>query len=507
MPTPETGKQRASRIPLDYYKHRNALERWKVWLAGAGLLVPIGWLAAGLFRPDGGRLAFARGPVAAVHATWEDNCTACHEPFQPIHGRTWLALVPGHRATMDAKCQTCHAGPVHSAKASPELACADCHKDHRGRDAALARLDDRACTQCHADLAAHVKERSPAFGNVSRFGPKTHPPFKALRDDPNRGKLAFSHAVHMAAGMATKETGDPEWTLAKIPAEYRDRYRNGTQGDNERVQLACSSCHRLDPGDGLRKPSNGFPLAAGATMLPVTYESDCKACHPLTVNSGSPDARPQSLVTIPHGLQPDQVRDFLWGALAGRYAAQKPAPSEAGRRPMPGKGMTEQERKAREAIAGHVGELEGFLYRDRVGRAERAVFQGKQTCGECHGPDLPQGRPAGRIDPDVPVVWFQHAVFNHAAHRAVDCEACHAAARESTKSPDVRLIPGMETCQRCHAPSGKVDGKPQGGARFDCTVCHRYHHGSSPTPGIGAAARVPGHRLSIEEFLKGGQNP
>src|SRR6516162_5173070 len=83
---PPTGKQRASRIPLDYFARPDWLERGKLRWAALALVLPIGWLASGLLRSDQGQLRYSRGPVAAVHAAWEDKCTVCHVPFQPITG-------------------------------------------------------------------------------------------------------------------------------------------------------------------------------------------------------------------------------------------------------------------------------------------------------------------------------------------------------------------------------------------------------------------------------------
>ena len=47
-------------------------------------------------------------------------------------------------------------------------------------------------------------------------------------------------------------------------------------------------------------------------MLPVTYEKDCRGCHPLSFEKTMPS------VQVPHHLQPQAVREFLWGAYAVR---------------------------------------------------------------------------------------------------------------------------------------------------------------------------------------------
>ena len=237
--------------------------------------------------------------------------------------------------------------------------------------------------------------------------------------------------------------------------------------------------------------------AAGDYMLPVTYENQCRACHPLTFDPKSPE------VSIPHGLQPRQVHNFLVGAFAeeafGKKERDLPKPL---RRPLPGTAVTPEEKK--EIDAKLAGQMETFLYRDKVAAADKQVFLGKQTCGECHvyegaGTQIVPDRIAST---QVPGVWFKHAVFNHAAHRALNCLACHAQAQTSTGSADV-LLPGIDTCVECHSPQAFRDGKIRGGARFDCTECHRYHHGDNPLQGIGAAQRAVNIPRDIEQFLSG----
>src|SRR5262245_26128652 len=108
MPTPETGKERAGRVPLDYYKRPDRLERWKLGLGGAALAVVVVWLAGGLLARDGGRLRWSRGPVADVHATWDATCEACHVPFTPMQGDTWITHRLGIGSVSDDRCRTCH---------------------------------------------------------------------------------------------------------------------------------------------------------------------------------------------------------------------------------------------------------------------------------------------------------------------------------------------------------------------------------------------------------------
>jgi hypothetical protein len=495
-------RQRAVRIPLDYFKQADALTRWKLGLTALALLVALGWWTTGLATSAGGRLRYSRGPVEAVHATWEANCDACHAPFSPINGAHWSTSLLGTAHETGSRCENCHAGPVHHAnqKKSDTPSCGGCHHDHRGRDASLVQLPDSDCTRCHAQLPAHLDGETQFAIAVTRFDAGHHPPFRAHKDP---GRLKFNHRIHLAPGME-----GAKWKLSDIrDPEKRDRYRqqqpNGQWDNAALVQLTCASCHVLDRADlasnvaGLSKlPAR----AAGDAMLPITYVNHCSACHALTFDPKSPD------LTIPHGLQPRQVHDYLWGA----YAEEKFGKNErdlpkSARRLMPGTDPAEADKGNRKEIdAKLAGKMEAFLYLDKVEAANKQVFLGKQTCGECHE----YVRKGAQVDPDqivlpqVPEIWFKHAVFNHAAHRALDCLACHAKAKTSVASADV-LLPGIDACVQCHASQAYHDGKIQGGARFDCTECHRYHNGDNPMQGIGAAKRGTNAKRSIEEFLQG----
>src|SRR5262249_26836893 len=132
------------------------------------------------------------------------------------------------------------------------------------------------------------------------------------------------------------------------------------------------------------------PRAAGRYMLPVNYEIHCAGCHPLTFDpkvKGS-DGQP---VSVPHRLQPDQVRDFVWGSYAAAFGkvpldqrvadAAKAGPKPS--RPLPGK-LTAEEQAARDAIGKETLEADQFLFKADVKRSDGYLTTGKSACGECH---------------------------------------------------------------------------------------------------------------------------
>jgi predicted CXXCH cytochrome family protein len=64
--------------------------------------------------------------------------------------------------------------------------------------------------------------------------------------------------------------------------------------------------------------------------------------------------------------------------------------------------------------------------------------------------------------------FLRPAVFDHAKHAPVACDACHAA-RQSDSSADL-LVPGIETCLKCHG-AGTAAFK----VTSTCTSCHVFH--------------------------------
>lgn len=532
MAAKETGKTRALRIPLDYFKRPDPLARWKLWLAGIAFLLSLGWAGAVCLRQNSH--AAERGPVASVHALWESRCDSCHQPFVPLAQDNILHRLGAGASSNDQLCSNCHAGPAHHAIQSTDKtpSCAGCHRDHQGRDAHLTRSFDSTCTGCHGDLkAAYDKGAKPGdltidFNRVTSFD-GDHPQFLRVLSNPDPGKLKFNHQLHLTAGLIQNAEARP-FTFAQLQDDaLRSRYMKlqGAKSPDAAIRLDCKACHQLDAADwitaDIANPASNFvnvlprestsaavpgkeatvPPSAGAYMQPISYDAHCKACHPLTV----PGLTANKEITVPHRLQPVEVRQFLWGALAEESPAQKPSPTQTPARPLPGNPPGDDAALRRKL---HDQSETGMrlLNLDALEAGQKLLFSGKTTCNECHYYDN-VGR-AGkdfRITPtQVPAIWFVHARFDHHAHRALDCLTCHVEATKSTKSTSV-LLPGIETCKSCHAPA---DGAGKGGARHDCVECHRYHQGDAPVHGLGAWARDPHIRFpKVDEMLEGGPHP
>ncbi|MFL5244937.1 MAG: hypothetical protein ACJ8FY_22775 [Gemmataceae bacterium] len=515
MPSRETGKQRAIRIPLDYYKQRSPLDRWKLRLTAVALVVSLGWWASGYVFPARGNMKYAHGPVAWSHAGWEAQCEVCHLPFSPINGNDWAArfMAGGHARAGEFLCKNCHGAPEHHLKNENPASvnnCGSCHRDHQGRDANLNRVADVECTRCHANLDAHAIHK-PDFANQLNDFTSDHPDFRAQRQfDPSKRTLKFSHQQHMTPGQVLASGAERPWTFEKIAdAKERSRYMDvqKTKDEKEQVQLNCIACHQLDCGDfkpaleqlaTLPKGALLPPRAAGSYFRPIVFENHCQACHPLNKF----DDKMQEL-TVPHRMQPTEMKGYLEGSYIELYLTEKLAqikPPEKRMRldPLEDKDSRKEAQKAIE---------------DHVKRATLNLFAGTKACGKCHDfrTDPAQIAPKEVVPPEPHVVWYEHAKFDHVAHRAVDCRGCHAGADAGVADAKARviekeplLLPGIDNCKQCHAPSRTEKGVALGGARNDCAECHTYHNGDKPQEGLGATARDPETRKSdIDEFLSG----
>jgi len=517
-PSPETGKQRASRIPLDYFKHSNRLDRGKLLLALLAAVVA-GGVSLSLWSADGRQRWHAPGPVAAVHAAWENDCNACHIPFAPIRDDAWMAATGAARHAADERCAACHRGPVHHATESTAdvRSCSACHEEHRGRDASLVRVADQFCIDCHIDLGGH---RAPAAtasatGNRATDFELDHPEFRSIRADP--GQIKFSHRLHMTRGLAAAPDDRGARRLGDLAPLDRHRYRLPGQHDSDLVQLECRSCHRFDRGDpGAPGSPNTDPATAletdepsgparadGRRALPIRYENHCRACHPLTLDPAliAASYAPNSPALLPHRLHPAQMATLLKDHYALEVIESDPRLWDGTvSRPTPDHPQDAEQRSGRQ------------LLDEKVAVAAAHV---QHECGKCHefnaappmagGPNetpisLQEVVPAG-----LPEVWYAHAEFNHVAHTGINCLTCHARASAadpaaSDSSRDV-LIPGRDTCLRCHSRPRQTESGPAGGARMDCVECHRYHNGDRPGEGLGAEARGAVVERTLPGFL------
>ena len=535
----ETGKDRWRRVPKDYFRSLDRLQSAKRLASGLACVLALGWFVSGLdlsrpfdrFATDANSLRASHGTLARVHATWDNHCEACHVPFESIHGKAPFASASMPLShSSDKLCAACHAGPIHHASAleSEVKSCAGCHRDHQGRDFSLVRMPDGECTSCHSALSDHQNPTAESssrgsFGNVTRFD-LDHPAFvpdtvEMIHGEArDRSRLKFNHARHMRPGIVAR-LGDSPYKVEDIPlSEARGRYQ-GSGRPEDPVLLDCSSCHHLDSTEMARLPnprlaSDSIPgRNPGSYYLPISYENDCRGCHTLTFDPARSD------LEVPHGVQPDEVVEFLKRTYAADVLAEEPKTLDVFMPPIRVPGRSAIPETARRRMERSVNRaLKSSFPASIEGAPPNA-----NSCLECHyyAESSPAGLPT-RVEPTrVPEVWFTHASFNHKAHRGVSCRDCHArsyALKEdgrtpmegaSTQSADV-LIPAIDNCRTCHAPTRSARGwfasapsQPGGGASYNCTECHRYHNGDRVMEGPAAPARDAALERTFAEFLQG----
>lgn len=370
--------------------------------------------------------AWSPGPLQESHQVFGANCRACHEtPFVQVR---------------DQACLACHGNlREHSPRAGmdgprghefADLRCAECHRDHKGREAVVHAQD--MCTDCHRDIRQWSAAASSE--NAGDFA-RDHPPFRVQMPDPARpgGFLR----VRQQAGAALTE---------RPHLRFNHKFHldpAGLRTPQGRKHLACDDCHR--PNDD------------GMLMAPISMKAHCESCHRL--NFDPADGRRM----LPHGPVEDvaaALRDFY-----ARQGLGQPLP--------------------RDASAGAGAARPGTFvldFRERQNvlaaseRQARAVldelFGKREVCSRCHESVRTDTAPHWSVRPvRIASHWMPRARFTHAKHATMDCVSCHDVAT-STRSGDVAL-PDIGKCRECHVGARPVLGK----VTSDCSACHRFHAG------------------------------
>ncbi|MHC4342184.1 MAG: cytochrome c3 family protein [Planctomycetota bacterium] len=297
-------------------------------------------------------------------------------------------VAQGH-VRIEEDCSTCHTLIFDSV---PDSACLGCHET--GPHA--TEMNDPACGTCHADHRGRVGLTAveDAFCNachqdhsrITSFG--RHLRFKV---EPTDQHLKSSHAKHMVPDLV----GGP---------------------------LHCASCHEADP--------------SGRAFEPIRFASHCERCHKETVDAELKDE------VVPHGLQADELEDFVAAVYLRRTRADEAVVERVARRTL----LTRE----RAEILGQ-----------RTRAAVEALFApGRERgCLLCHVADQMRIQPL-----QIPERWMPKAVFDHAAHASERCDRCHATS--SNNAAETLALPGLGHCRECHH---------DGGARTTCVTCHAYH--------------------------------
>ena len=506
---PETGKDRSSRIEMDYYRQRDGLSQWKIGMAVTGLIA--GCLALVYALIDSS--AASPGLLAEGHAAFESNCSKCHEPLTPIGTdaiREMSLLGISESASIEHTfnaCTACHNGVGHpignhhrgKMTGAGQLAdknCASCHADHRGRLNDLTLVGNQNCTVCHADLSDVCPSGQIVKDLRIESFVDQHGDFASLKQgDP--GTVTFDHAQHMLPGQPSK--GRDVVRLRDLEPNQRGRYRSKMLqlkamdpqfadldvSDDALVQLDCSSCHELAGSVGNRSSvSQVADIEVGRHIAPISYDSHCSACHSINV-----PGRDERTLALPHAAPWAEIDQWLRAKLpqSNSSASSLPGPS------------------ANPTGIGVVRSVEPLDAQARLREDEAMIAvlreMVRQQCLKCHEENLVKDDEAIMAARDVqastliPSRWLAKGIYDHGAHAKINCRFCHAEAyaegnpSQPGQDQDKVMISGIESCRGCHRPEDEptpmsllVDSKPHadlGGqplwASDRCVTCHRYH--------------------------------
>lgn len=230
----------------------------------------VGAIAVSLASPVRAQL-ISPGALAEAHADLEGmrNCTSCHELRK--------------RGIQAERCQSCHeplaarlasGGGLH---ARVEGGCADCHKEHLGREADIVRFDpegfahatrtgfalegahaDVACRDCHTpalvvDATTRIFKRAHRALDRTWLGLATDCGGCHLRTDPHGGQFGGRPCTdcHTATRWQPASTFDHDRARFRLAGAHRT--------------TECSACH----AGGGASPVRYRPLAFAA----------CTSCH------------------------------------------------------------------------------------------------------------------------------------------------------------------------------------------------------------------------------------
>ena len=482
----ETGKQRAQRIQIDYYRHGGGLQRLRgacVWVATAVAGLYAGYVV--LF--SGGGSHTSTGPLSDAHASIESDCSSCHEGFTPIDSQavkidlSFVGISAAKSiAHMETTCRSCHPVNHHyrdvmtDAGKVKDQNCGLCHREHIGRDNDLSHVASDQCVDCHGGLSSVCSDEPRVDPEVLAFNEQDHAGFRSLsQGDP--GKVMFDHAQHLQPGQVNPgENGG--FTVGMLDQASRQRYAKEGDGDQALVQLDCSSCHEYD-----ETASQGEDLAIqndpGRYMAQVNFEDHCQACHAMNPGIATDQTTP-----LPHAARWSQIEQLLRSSIAGaRESGQARVPRDDSQpAPLPGAGTGDASSPGRAVTPRELA-------------AARSVVL--QQCRKCHADeDITDEAIAAApgSDPLIPIRWLRHGLYDHGAHRQVSCKYCHAQAYGEEGAPptppgdhEIVMIGGIETCTGCHRPESaetprSIADEPLVGQQptwFSdaCVTCHRYH--------------------------------
>ncbi len=424
------------------------------------LIPAFGCLAAILAWGAAASLAqIAPGPLSPAHAQQGGitGCASCHD-----FGARRL------------KCLECHteinrrveAGTGFHSRAYRSSAegtdCARCHKEHRGRGAALVPLDrksfDHGAQTGFVLEGKHRQQRCENCHNAGKIAPAARSEIKLK--DLNRSFLGLRRdcaACHQEphqnqVGSDCKRCHTP---AAWKPAAGFDHSRAAFPLTGRHLQVACQKCHAsLSAAPGAGAPANGSASGATAPKL-VLFKGKafdgCQNCHADQHRGAFLEVKMSGKCADCHntsGWKNDRPgRDFNHSATKFRLVGKHAELSCS---------KCHKESNFKNPIAHE-------LCRDCHEDPHKGQFAARAAgsdCASCHAP-------ANFKPPLFDRVTHMSSAFPLAGkHNSLSCSKCH-----QPEGRDARYKTGKLACNECHADphGGEFAAEPNGNR---CNLCH-----------------------------------
>ncbi len=485
------------------------------------------------------------GELTSVHMAVEtppdaaNGCAVCHTAAE--HGPlAWISGAMGDHGSMaeSGKCLGCHfaqdtarahAFSVHGVPgdvlgaASGPVACATCHREHRGRSHDLAFMDDAQCQACHQDQFKSFSWGHPEFRSDQRHGTgiafdhASHQehfgerPFACLGcHEPDTGGRSMvlrpfetscvgchyggssdhhgDQIAKMGVGFVIQlpgvefETDDVAWPEdLDFEVELPPLMRLLLAGDDEAVELLIA----LDDAEIVDELDEDDKIALTSAIKRLVTE----------LLYGDPQPRIARALGLPatHPTPAALADDLSWATRAVLEFKERwlpgpdvaPIDREASPRPESGWYHDPDDAAIGYAVGTHADRfvkawVDALVTRRDAGTGDRGMIReqvGRELAGEfatclrCHTGG--RWNPANR---EVPALGDQRP-FEHARHlnlfgaSADSCSACHRLAEPSADRSACMNRRGFleydkSDCASCHRPGRAPD---------NCLTCHRYH--------------------------------
>jgi thioredoxin reductase len=239
-----------------------------VWGAsGAVLLALVGLIAL--------RSSYSPGELASPHMASMvpvhnvalraagGSCSSCH---------SMKSLIAGEAGAMQSRCAACHNVPafaqtISAAHQKAGMDCADCHTEHRGREAQAGLTRIGLCEECHSAAPMRQGQRAGEILGLPHNGRTGYPVVNGVW----RWK-GFSGAEWRSRDL-------PEYLARRPPAEQFHAVHRA-------VLVTASTGNRMECGDchGTGTPGKGSGPAAFAKSCQTCHSDGdtprCISCHP-----------------------------------------------------------------------------------------------------------------------------------------------------------------------------------------------------------------------------------